>query len=275
MKIWKNTRTLDELVPFLSHPCSPSEAEIAVIGSKAIDLDEFPNLRGVFKCGVGRDNVPEALLSERQIEVCFPSDATQNTIYDETSSFAVHLILRMLYSDLGSIDSWIKKQRQSLESKTVLVIGLGNIGGRVKEKLTPMVNVSEYDILSSVEEDLKGLVEGADVISLHVPLTDSTRHLMDSEKLGWMKDGAAVVNTARGPVVEESAFLSEVRTGRLRGAFDVFWEEPYKGPLREFHPSSFLMSPHVASNCNAFLEGLADDFSEFVKKFGEPGLTTS
>ena len=92
-------------------------------------------------------------------------------------------------------------------------------------------------------DELPGLMKQADVISLHIPLIDSTKAFIDAEKLGWVKDGAALVNTARGPVVEEDALFKEIQAGRLRAAFDVFWEEPYERKLKQFHPNDFLMSP--------------------------------
>src|SRR5690606_17073572 len=95
-----------------------------------------------------------------------------------------------------------------------------------------------------------GLEEGlraADVVSLHVPLTGETRHLMNAERLGLLKDGAILVNTARGPIVDEDALVRELETGRLWGAgLDVFEHEP------RVHPGligreDVLMSPHVGS----------------------------
>jgi phosphoglycerate dehydrogenase-like enzyme len=67
-------------------------------------------------------------------------------------------------------------------------------------------------------------------------------------------------------VVDEDALYTEIEAGRLRAAFDVFWQEPYEGKLKQFHPERFLMSPHVSSNCENFLGGLAADFRDFVGK---------
>ena len=114
------------------------------------------------------------------------------------------------------------------------------------------------------------LIKQADVITLHVPLIDSTKGFIDAEKLGWMKDGAALVNTARGPIVEEYALFEEIKSGRLRAAFDVFWEEPYNGKLKQFHPINFLMSPHVSSNCENFLTGLAQDLTNYLNRNDYP-----
>jgi phosphoglycerate dehydrogenase-like enzyme len=263
MKYWKNTATIDSLVPELLNIADPREAEIAVIGSKSIDLEAMPKLKGVFKCGVGTDNVPFAAAEARGVEICMPSEKTRSYIYEETANFAVYLVFRMLFSNIGEVDGWKKQSRSFLGDQKVLVIGQGNIGNHVVRKLVPSVRVITFDILQNSMSDLKALVEQADVISLHIPLIDSTAGFFDAEKLSWMKDDAALVNTARGPVVAEDALFSEIESGRLRAAFDVFWEEPYDGKLKPFHPERFLMSPHVSSNCEDFLTGLAVDFFAF------------
>ena len=263
MNYWKNTATIDALVPDLLNTVDPAEAEIAVIGSKPIDLDAMPKLKGIFKCGVGTDNVPFDEAAERRIEICMPSEQTKRYIFEETANFAVYLVFRMLFNEIGEVDGWVKQSRGFLGNKKVLVIGQGNIGAHVTRKLQPSVDVLTFDVLHNSMDELKGLIEQADVISLHVPLMESTTSFMDAEKLSWMKDGAALVNTARGPVVDEDALFAEIESGRLRAAFDVFWKEPYEGKLKQFHPERFLMSPHVSSNCENFLTGLASDLVAF------------
>jgi phosphoglycerate dehydrogenase-like enzyme len=128
-----------------------------------------------------------------------------------------------------------------------------------------LVEVLTFDAAENSMDDLPGLIKQSDVITLHVPLMDSTKGFIGAEKLSWMKDGAALVNTARGPVVDEDALFEEIQSGRLRAAFDVFWEEPYEGKLKQFHPNAFLMSPHVSSNCENFLTGLAQDLRNYLK----------
>ncbi|MBV5339806.1 MAG: hydroxyacid dehydrogenase [Deltaproteobacteria bacterium] len=266
MKYWKNTATLDHLLPELLQTVGANEAEVAVIGSKAIDLEVMSNLKGIFKCGVGTDNVPFADAKERGIEICLPSEKTQRYIFEETANFAVYLIFRMLYADIGSLERWEKRSRVFLGNQKVLVLGQGNIGKMVSNKLTPFVKVLSFDVAVNEMSELQSLMEQADVISLHIPLDEQTRNFIDVEKMSWMKDGASIVNTARGPVVDEDALYMEVSTGRLRAAFDVYWKEPYQGKLREHHTDKFLMTPHVSSNCEDFLIGLADDLKEFVNK---------
>ena len=266
MKFWKNTATLDHLLPELLETVALNEAEIAVIGSKPLNLAVMPHLKGIFKCGVGTDNVPFAGAKERGIEICLPSEKTKRYIFEETANFTVNLIFRMLYADIGSLERWEKRSRVFLGNQKVLVLGQGNIGKMVSRKLEPFVEVLAFDVAVNEMNELPELLQQADIITLHIPLDENTRHFIDAEKLSWMKTGAALVNTARGPIVDEDALYKEVSAGRLRAAFDVFWNEPYKGRLRECCANNFLMTPHVSSNCEDFLVGLADDLQDFIKK---------
>ena len=265
MKFWKNTSTLDKFLPDLLETVDEAQAEIAVIGGKKIDLTSMPKLKAIFKCGVGTDNVPFAEAAARGIEVWMPSEETKRYIFEETANFAVYLIFRMLFNEIGEVEGWRKQSRGFLGNKKVLVLGQGNIGSHVTRKLKPSVEVLTFDAAENSMDDLPGLIKQSDVITLHVPLMDSTKGFIDAEKLRWMKDGAALVNTARGPVVDEDALFEEIQSCRLRAAFDVFWEEPYEGKLKQFHPESFLMSPHVSSNCENFLTGLAEDLRNYQR----------
>lgn len=264
LKTWKNTATLDSRIPELSAKVEPDEAECAVIGGKPIDLSKFPRLRGLFKCGVGIDNIPFDACRDRGIAVGLPSPETAGFIYEETASFAVHLILRMLYQDAGDVETWTKHTRPALDQRTVLLIGQGNIGQRVARKLRELVKLESFDAANDPPDCLAVLLARADVVSLHIPLIEENRNCFDTHKLALMKDGAILVNTARGPLVDEQALLHEIQQGRLRAAFDVFWQEPYHGPLRQFHPERFYMTPHIASANESFLDGLACDFRAFA-----------
>ena len=129
------------------------------------------------------------------------------------------------------------------------------------------------ETLPDAPEDLERVLPTVDCVTLHVPLNDQTRGWVDAAWLARLPDGAALVNTARGAVVDEAALLSEIQSGRLVAAFDVYWQEPYHGPLRDFHPDRFLMSPHVASTCSTFLEKLADDFRQFLGVLTSQGVS--
>jgi phosphoglycerate dehydrogenase-like enzyme len=266
MKIWSNTKTLDGYVPDLSFTADKTEAQVALVGGKAIELKEFPQLRGIFKCGVGRDNVPEAEAKQRGVALGFPSAATSAIIFEETANFACHLILQSLYTGVGDFAKWTKLDRPALATRELLVVGAGNIGGRVAAKMRGLMRVSTFDALTNKPGELEPLMRHADCVSLHLPLLNDTKGFIDAQKLSWMKDGACLVNTARGAVVDENALFTELSTGRLRAAFDVFWQEPYQGKLLGLPPGRFLVTPHVASTCREFIAGTADDFRAFVKQ---------
>ncbi len=260
------TNTLDGRLDGLALTKDKTAATLLVVGGKHVDLSAFPKARGIFKCGVGTDNLPFDEARTRNVTIRMPSDATQDVIYEETASFSVHLVLQALYTGAGEFASWSKAPRTMLSRRKVLVIGTGRIGRRVADKLAPLVRVSTYDVLTHRAEDLPALLADADAVTLHIPLTPGTKGWFGREKLALMPDGAALINTARAPIVPEAELEAELATGRLRAAFDVFWQEPYSGPLTRFAPDRFLRTPHVASTCEDFLDGLAGDLRAFAKE---------
>lgn len=267
MKIWKNTPTLDACVPVLAKAnAAPEEAELAVVGAKNFDVLTMPKLKAVFKCGVGADNIDFPACRERGVRVIFPSEHTANFIYEETANFTVFLILERLYAGAGHVESWSKHPRPFLGSRVVLLLGQGNIGRRVKSKLEALLTVRSFDTATDDINHLEPLAREADVISLHMPLITTTLGWFDAEKLAWMKNGAALVNTARGPIVDENSLYRELSAGRLTAAFDVFWEEPYRGKLATLPPHIFRMTPHVASTCEHFLESLGQDLQTLIDR---------
>ena len=264
MLIWKNTATLDEFDEGLHFTDSKNDADIALLGSKSINLTEFPNLKGIFRAGIGRDNVPEKEAKERSIIVRYPSKETIDIIFEETASFTCSLIFRMLFSNIGTIDPWVKEPRQQFLQKTLLVIGIGRIGSRVAEPMKNFMHVTTFDILENEDPELKSLMQGADCITIHIPQNDKNISFINGEKLSWMRNGAVLINTARGTIVNEDALYKELENGRLKAAFDVYWQEPYRGKLIDFHPDYFYMTPHIASTCSGFLEGCRKDIKKLI-----------
>ena len=264
MKIWKNTNTLDNFDQGLVFTTLQEEAQIALIGSKKLDLTNFSCLKGIFRAGIGKDNVPEEEALARNIKVKYPSNETINTIYRETASFTCSLVFKMLYDDVGTIDPWTKKSRNQLCSKNLLIIGNGNIGKRVFKFLNPFMNVYTYDILQNSPDELIPMIQKADCITIHIPKTDNNNSFFNQKLLSHMKNGSALINTARGPLVEENALYEEISAGRIRAAFDVYWNEPYNGKLKDFHPDTFFMTPHIASTCKEFIKGCRDDIESFI-----------
>lgn len=269
MKIWKQTKTLDGLIDNLMISRIKDEANVVLTGGKSVNLDDFPNLRGIFRCGVTRTGLPFEEANKRSILIGFPSEKTSEYIYEETANFTSHIIMRMLYNNIGSIDPWIKLPRISLSDKNLLVIGMGRIGSKVFEKMKKFMNVDFYDIKEHSYNILYEKIKIADCITLHINNTLENEKFFDKKKLRLMKDGSVLVNTARGKIVSENDLYEELMEGRLYAAFDVFWEEPYSGKLKEFYPDRFYMTPHTASTCNEFIQGTAKDFHKFLNILGE------
>ena len=266
MKIWENTTILDSYLGTFDLTKTKKEADVAIIGSKPIVLSEFSKLKGIFRVGVGLDNVPVEDAKRRNIRIQITSPETNEYIFEETANFTCHLILKMLYENSGTVEPWEIKIRGPLQDKSLLVIGSGNIGRRVLDKMQKFMMVKTFDLLENNFSDLKNMLPTVDCVTLHIPLTKRNRNYFDKEKLSRMRYGSILINTARGAIVSENALFEEINNGRLKAAFDVFWEKPYSGKLRQFHPDRFYMTPHVASKCDKYIKSAAKDFKSFIKE---------
>lgn len=175
---------------------------------------------------------------------------------------------------------WAHGPRPALADKTVLIVGYGAVGSAVERRLAGF-EVEVLRVARSAREgpppaaawtSLPKLLAAADIVVLTVPLTDETRGLADKAFLGRMRDGALLVNVARGPVVDTEALLAEVSSGRLRAAMDVTDPEPLPPDHPLWHAPEVLIAPHVGGNTDAFLlrayRLLADQLKRFAA--GEP-----
>ncbi|HMG29623.1 MAG TPA: 2-hydroxyacid dehydrogenase [Jiangellaceae bacterium] len=153
---------------------------------------------------------------------------------------------------------WVHGLRPSLADRTVLVVGYGSVGAAVERRLLPF----ECDVLRVARrardgiagyEALPSLLGRADVVVLTVPLTEQTRGMVDASFLAGMRDGALLVNVARGPVVDTDALLAELDAGRLSAALDVTDPEPPPPDHPLWTAPGLLISPHIGGNTSAFL----------------------
>ena len=153
---------------------------------------------------------------------------------------------------------WDGRARDSLADKTVLIVGYGSVGRAVAARLAPFettvhrVARRPRDGVAGFD-DLAGLLPDADIVVLTVPTTEVTRGLVDAGFLARMKDGALLVNVARGVVVVTADLLAEVSSGRLRAALDVTDPEPLPPGHPLWTAPGVLISPHVGGNTSAFL----------------------
>jgi len=155
---------------------------------------------------------------------------------------------------------WVHAERSALADKTVLILGYGSIGSAIERRLLPfetrVVRVASRprpdDDVHGVDE-LQALLPTVDIVVVITPLTPTTRHLVDAKFLAAMRDGALLVNVARGGIVDTDALVAELQTGRLRAALDVTDPEPLPPDHPLWRAPGALISPHVGGNTSAFL----------------------
>ena len=262
VKTIRLTKTLDDYLP-PSMRVKAEDAELLVIGGQSFVLSDFPSLRGVFKVGVGTDNIDFEALASANVEFRGPGPETSNAIYDETAAFTCHLVMASLYRATGNFEMWEKSSRPFIRDRKVLLIGRGNIGSRVEALLSPTTNVEIFDLAQSPVTELEAQLDRAEVVSLHIPGDAKNQAFVDAKFLQKMADGATLINTSRGSLIDEDALLHHLVEGRLFAHLDVFSEEPYRGPLRSQIGKNLSVTPHVASTNDAFHQGLAADLELF------------
>lgn len=178
-----------------------------------------------------------------------------------TAELAVTLVLASLRGVPGFVrdqdrHTWRPGWHPALADRQVLIVGYGAVGEAVERRLLPFdvdvvrVARSARDGVYGIEE-LPRLLPGADVVVLVVPLTEATRGLVDAAFLAAMKDGALLVNVARGAVVDTDAVVAELHSGRLHYATDVTDPEPLPATHPLWHAPNLLVSPHVGGASSA------------------------
>ena len=119
-----------------------------------------------------------------------------------------------------------------------------------------------YDILKNTE--LPDYSQ-ADIITLHIPYTIENKNFINKKNLSTFKSGATLINTARGPLVNEEDLYEHLINTNSTAAFDAYWQEPYNGKLRELPSNKFFMTPHIASSSKEFVESCFNDFKQLYE----------
>ncbi len=263
--IGPGTATPDDLLSSIG----PAEAAIAssLVTYDASAMDRAPLLRVIARTGIGVDKVDLEAATERGIAVCNAPDAP-------TISTAEHAITLMLAIAKqvpaaqaalrnGGRDFFASHQGEELSGRTLGLAGIGRIGSRVARIVAGFdMQVIAYDpfvgeasaaaVGIELVDSLEELLTTADIVSLHLPLTDATRHLIDGEHLGLMKPGAILVNTARGGLVDHDALLGALELGHLSGAgLDVTDPEPLPTDHPLLRRDNVVVTPHVAAATTA------------------------
>lgn len=219
--------------------------------------DACPNMKVAARCGVGLDNVDVAEASKRGIKVINAPGSNASTVAEHTISLML-TIQRNLFEALSAVKNGQWASRSSFKSdelngKTLGILGLGNIGLKVANIAAAFGMKVIYWSPSNKEVpyllvDKETLFRSADIISLHLPLNEETKDIVDEDVFNKLKQGAILINTARGALVNRDALLSALDTGKLAGyGADVpFSPPPTADDALISHPKSFITA-HVSS----------------------------
>jgi glyoxylate reductase len=225
-------------------------AVVARVGAEELEL--LPDLRLVANYGVGYDPIDVAACRERGVAVTNTPGVLDAAVADLT--LALILACRR---HLVASDRFVREQRwrrgwarpellgRDLAGATLGLVGLGRIGTEVARRAEAFgMHVVHHRHSGGLPLD--ELLSAADVVSLHVPLTRETRGLLSRERLALLPDGATLVNTARGAIVDEEALVAELVSGRISAGLDVFAAEP-RVPERLLELPNVVLTPHIAS----------------------------
>ena len=224
-------------------------------------IEKADKCKIIARVGVGLDNVDQVAAKEKNIRVINAAEGAMNAVAELVLGFMLTLSRQTARGDRAIRNGqWLKSELKGTElrGKYLGIIGLGNIGkrlGRLARALN--MNIIGYDVVPIDEEfakevglmkaDLDTLLQSSDYVSIHVPLLDSTYHLINAQKMATMKKTAKIINTSRGGVVDEDALYEAIKNGNLGGAaLDVFEKEPAIGnKLAEL--DNVILTPHIGA----------------------------
>ena len=259
-----------------------ADCDVVIAGTEPITrrvIRAGRRLRLISRVGVGLDSVDLSAARDHGVAVAYTPEAPADAVAELTIGLALSLLRGVHRADAAMRGGvWTRLPGRRLGAVTAGVIGVGRIGRRVVRLLSAFGarivanDLAPPPVVEPVEwVDKPTLFREADLVTLHVPLTPSTRRLVGPRQLAMMRPGALLVNTCRGGVVDEAALADALRGGRLAGAaVDTFVDEPYHGELVEVE--TCLLTAHMgsmAADCRRRMErGAARNVVAFLR--GEP-----
>ncbi len=272
----------DTLVQFLC------KAEKTIVGLEAMDdevLAALPRLKVISKYGVGTDIIDLEAMARRGIKLGWTGGVNKRSVSELVISFAVALLRHIPAANSEVREStWCQIKGRQLSERTVGIVGCGHVGKDLARLLRAFgCRVLAHDILDFPEfyaehgikpVALEELLEASNIVTLHLPLDQTTENILNAERLDMMKEGAILINTARGGLVDEKHLKFMLMEGRLAGAaFDVFTIEPPQD-FELLGLSNFIATPHIGGSSEeailnmgrAAIRGLDDN------RLPEPGV---
>ena len=241
-------------------------------------IDQAPNLKMIVRGGVGTDNIDKAYCAEKGIVVHntpkAPSIAVAELAFAMMLAVPNHIVKANESMRMGQ---WLKKEmkRTELHGKTLGLVGIGNIAQAVATRAAAFgMHVIAYDKfvessrLAVLKPSLDEMVAEADYISLHVPLTDETMHMINKDVIAKMKDGVIIINTGRGRTVDSKDIIAALESGKIAAyATDVWPKDPPESDYPLLKAPNVFMTPHLGASSRENLLRIGDEACERVEKF--------
>lgn len=245
-------------------------------------------LKMIMRWGAGFDSVDIETAGKKGIAVCSTPGANAYAVSELTVLLMLAVGRKLICHDRSLHEGvWSKNaflnQSFTLNEKIVGIIGGGNIGRQVAQKVQPFgAKVQYYDefrLSSEVEQkyqmkyvDLDQLLRTSDIVTLHIPLLDSTKHMLDAKHLSIMKDGAILINASRGGIVDDRALLDAVNSGKLGGAgLDCVEREPLDKDDPLLANSNIIVTPHVGGGVADITDAIIPMLIENIKLLAAGG----
>jgi glyoxylate reductase len=275
-----------EVLPLAELREPRADVEGVIVANETVPLDLLPGLRVVANYGVGYDRIDLEACLERGIVVT----NTPGVLDAATADLAFALLLATRRQVVEG-DRFVREGRwhgswaasriaEEVTGSTLGIVGLGRIGSAVARRARGFDLRVLYTKRTRVETDLgefrelDALLAEADLVTLHVPLTPETHGLIDARRLGLLRDGACLVNTARGEIVDQDALVGELVSGRIRAGLDVFVGEP-EVPAELLGLENVVLTPHLGSATRQAREAMTRLVVDnlLVVERGKPPLT--
>jgi len=242
-------------------------------------IDQAENLHLIIRGGVGLDNIDVEYARSKGIQVFNTASASAVAVAELAFALMIAVPTRIVEGHIGMTQhEWLKKQlkRTELMGKTLGLIGAGNIGTELARRaigfgmrviaFDPLIK--SHDIVDLVTLD--ELFAESDYISLHVPLTDTTKGMINSDSIAKMKDGVVILNTARGGCVVEEDMVEALKSGKVRAyATDVWYSDPPDESCPLYDAPNVIMTPHIGASSRENMLRIGDVVVRILEDFDQ------
>ena len=263
-----------------------SEADVVLVRSKTQCskeyIDSAPKLKLIIRGGVGTDNIDKEYAREKAIKVRNTPKASAIAVSELTFALMLAVPNRLIEGHNSMMQGkWIKKElkRTELYGKNLCLVGAGNIATEVARRAAAFgmkvfaydkyVKKSEY---AEMKQNISELVGVADYLSLHVPLTDETRGMINSAVIGKMKEGAVLINTCRGGCIDAEDVAAALHLGKLRAyATDVWPADPPPDDYPILKAPNVIMTPHIGASSRENLLRIGEEVESIIEEYVKGG----